>query len=382
MDGVIDADTHVIESDAIWRYFDEAFAHRRPVAFAHDDPSTGERRSRWLIDGAVYPKPDGKGGQNLITPPLDSEEWTTPYWGAKFLTDVGARLADADKMGVDVQVVYPTLFIMHLTWDPELEVALCRAYNRFMGDVWRRGHGRLRWVAVLPFLNIAASCDELDWSREHGAVGFMAKGMEGDRSLAEPWFFPVYEAASRLDMPMCIHTGGGAPAISSIMDNRIAGAFCGVRLLPLMAFQNLVGNRIPERFPDLRIGFIETGASWVPYALHFIERDWRRRRQLDTAHFGPELFHDYRVFVACESDEDIPYLTGYIGEDNLLTGSDYGHHFGQLPTIEPNSFQNRQLGGDASADLSIVGTMRAREDMTSDALQKLLVDNPRRFYGL
>ena len=149
-----------------------------------------------------------------------------------------------------------------------------------------------------------------------------------------------------------------------------------------MAFQNLVTNRIPERFPDLRIGFIETGASWVPYVLHYVERDWRRKHQLDLPHLGPSLFRDYRIFVACESDEDIPYLASFVGEDNLISGSDYGHHFGQLPTLEPISFTNRLLGGDPSADVALVGTLRAREDMTPELLDKILVENPRRFYGL
>lgn len=276
MQGVIDADTHVVESDHIWRLFDKETYHRRPVAVVHDDPETGQKRNRWMIDGTVVPKPDGKGGQALATPPVDPGEAASRTWGAKMLVDIDARLEDADLMGVDVQVVFPTLFIAHLTCDPELDVALARAYNRFFADVWAKGKGRLRWIAQLPFHDIPASLEQMSWSREHGAVGFMARGLECERSLAEPYFFPVYEEASRLDMPMCIHTGPGCPALTAVIDNRIGGSFPGVRLLPLMAFQNLVCNHIPERFPDLRIGFIETGASWVPYVLHYVERDWRR----------------------------------------------------------------------------------------------------------
>lgn len=38
--------------------------------------------------------------------------------------------------------------------------------------------------------------------------------------------------------------------------------------------------------------------------------------------FGPALFQDYLIYVACEADEDIPYLLNYMGEDNLMIGSD------------------------------------------------------------
>jgi uncharacterized protein len=382
MDGIIDADTHVIESDAIWKHFDSNVAHRRPVAVVCDDLTTGKPRNRWLIDGVLVPKPDGKGGQQLATPPVNPEEAAARNWTTKALLDVPARLEDADVMGVERQVVFPTLFIAHLTFDPELDVALARAYNRFQASVWEQGKGRIRWVAVLPFHDIRASLDELTWARERGAVGFLARGIEGERSLAEEYFFPVYEEASRLDMPMTIHTGPGCPAYLEVLDNRINGPFAGVRMLPLVAFQNLVSMRIPEKFPDLRIGFIETGASWVPYLLHFVERDWRRKGQLEERHLGPKLFQDYRIYVACESDEDIPYLAQLIGEDNLVSGSDYGHHAGQLPTLEANSFTNRLRGGDPSADLAVVGELRGREDLSPEIVDKILKVNPRKLYGM
>ncbi len=382
MPGVIDADTHVVESVEMFNLFPREQYHRRPLAVPCVDPESGRGRILWMLDGVLVPKPEGKGGQALQTPPLDPQEAQGRTWTTKALLDVEARLEDADKMGVETQVVFPTLFIAHLTFDPELDVALATAYNRFLAQAWERGGERLRWVAVLPFHDIPASIQQLNWAREHGAVGFMARGIEGERSLAEPWFFPVYEEAQRLDMPMCIHTGPGCPALTAVIDNRIGGSFPGVRMLPLMAFQNLVTNRIPERFPDLRIGFIETGASWVPYVLHYVERDWRRKRQLDVPHLGPELFRDYRIYVACESDEDIPYLAGYIGEDNLISGSDYGHHGNQLPTLEANSFTNRTRGGDPSADLALVGTLQGREDMSQEVIDKILKENPRRFYGL
>src|SRR6266540_1722122 len=116
MQGIIDADTHVVESEAIWDFFDESMAHRKPVAVVHEDPATGQSRKRWVIDGVMVPKPDGKGGQALQTPPVDGEEARGRSWLTKAMLDVEARLEDVDEMGVDVQVIFPTLFIAHLTW--------------------------------------------------------------------------------------------------------------------------------------------------------------------------------------------------------------------------------------------------------------------------
>src|SRR5206468_721245 len=136
MNGIIDADTHVVESQEIWSYFDKEVFHRRPVALTYDDPESGKARIRWMIDGVVIPKPEGKGGQALQTPPADAEDLASRGWRTKALLDIPSRLEDADAMGVDVQVIFPTLFIAHITFDPELDAALARAYNRFMANVW------------------------------------------------------------------------------------------------------------------------------------------------------------------------------------------------------------------------------------------------------
>jgi hypothetical protein len=69
---------------------------------------------------------------------------------------------------------------------------------------------------------------------------------------------------------------------------------------------------------DLRFGLIEAGASWVPFLVHKLNRTLGPEAQT----WGPKLLRDYRLYVACKADEDLPYLVGQIGEDNVLFGSD------------------------------------------------------------
>ena len=64
-----------------------------------------------------------------------------------------------------------------------------------------------------------------------------------------------------------------------------------------------------------------------------------------------------------ETDEDLPYLVQHIGEDNMIIGSDYGHL-------------------DQSKDNGMVAVMRKREDTPPAVIEKILCENPRRFYGL
>lgn len=371
MSRIIDADTHVIESEAmLWDHFEETASHRRPALARYDDPGGGGPRNAWVISGLMVPKPAGKGGQLLATPPLSEEQRASRDWRTRSLLDVEARLEDANAMGVETQVIYPTLFISHLTDDVAMEVALCRAYNRFMAEVWERGQGRLRWVAVPPLRDMEAAKVEASFSKEHGAVGLMFKGIEKDRGLAEEYFFPIYEQARRLDLSICIHTGPGCPTLTEVFDSRLSFTFPQVRMLPLMAFYDLVYNKVPERFPGLRWGFIESSASWIPFLVYFIQR--RLNKTL-----GPELFQDNRLYVACEADEDIPYLLKFTGEDNMLIGSDYGHHGGQIIGTGPHA-----RTGDPSGELAVFDIIRGRDDVPDSVTDKMFWDNPRRFYGL
>src|SRR5665213_3755079 len=123
---VIDADTHVIESEATWEYFPSDRSLTRPYLVVTEDPQTGDATNRWVIDGNFVPKPEGKGAQRLATPPLGGPENAVEggvTWAWRSLDDTVGRLADAKRRGVDVQVVLPTLFLADLTEDPLLQVA-------------------------------------------------------------------------------------------------------------------------------------------------------------------------------------------------------------------------------------------------------------------
>ena len=112
-----------------------------------------------------------------------------------------------------------------------------------------------------------------------------------------------------------------------------------------------------ETFPKLRFGFLESGSQWVPYVIHQLKRGGRTSR--DPAAY----FKEGRVYIACEADEDINYLTALIGEDSLVTASDYPH-------------------GDPSHEENLAQAIMAREDVALRVREKILSDNPQRLYAM
>ena len=128
--GVVDADTHISESEGMWEHFDEEMYPRRPVMVSFpEDTLYGASNATWLIDGNIFPKPSGKGGFRLVTPSAAKSQSSRGdiTIASREITDPKIRLADMDRLGIHTQVIYPTLFLVYLTDDVCLEIALCRA---------------------------------------------------------------------------------------------------------------------------------------------------------------------------------------------------------------------------------------------------------------
>ena len=370
MAGIIDADTHIAESESMWKHFDPSMHHRRPVMVsAPDDTLYRDFNVLWLIDGNIFPKASGKGGFRIITPTASKREAgrTDIALGCREITDVTARLADMDHAGVDTQIIYPTLFLIEVTDDIALQVALCGAYNKFLGEVYGKSNKRLRWVTVLPLKSVDASIKQMHEAKQNGAVGIFFSGIIGSLTLNNPHFMPIYAEAEKLGLPICVHTGQSSRQLLDLFDLELNGTFATSHVPPIVGFRDLVSSAIPEKFPALKFGFLEVSASWVPFLYHHLKRSARPRPSFPNARWKfsscKELFRDYRIYVACEADEDIPYLAEFIGEDNLLIGSDYGHN-------------------DPAEEKLLVQTMKSRKDLAPGLVEKIFTDNPKRFYGL
>src|SRR5713101_2636268 len=117
--GVIDADTHIDETEATWAWLDEAEKEFMPTTGypANQDPSRPPTRY-WLIDGHRQPRlhRDDKKTQTTVE--------------TRELLDPMARMRHMDELGTEVQVIYPSLMLVGITESAEIETGLKRAYNR------------------------------------------------------------------------------------------------------------------------------------------------------------------------------------------------------------------------------------------------------------
>lgn len=351
--GAIDADAHVIETVQTWSYLQADERRFTPQLMTQNSGAEllsnegAAVRDFWVIESRAHGK-DRNVGTNT---PQESRE----------MLSVAARLAHMDKLGIEIQVLYPTLFLRPIVQDAERERALCKSYNRWMGDLWRQGDKRLRWVAKPPLRLLEKAPEtvqgELEWSKANGACGIFMRGLECERALGHSYFYPLWRMAEELDLPVCVHSANGSFFHHDFFADDTT--FTKFKLAVVGACHTLIEKEIPKKFPRVRWGFVEVSAQWVPYVLNDLADRCRRQ---DKA-FPSDALAANNIWVACENTDDLAYVLGHAGEDSLMIGTDYGHH-------------------DPSSELNAIHLLRNDRRISAGAIEKILEVNPRRFYGL
>ena len=367
---VIDADAHVLESldtfgDA---YLDPAYWSRRPQAIRCGT------RDHWLIDGHLFPRYVGRGC-HIIGTPTGSGGFRT-HAGRKVegaldsnqLRDPAARIAEMEREEIDLQIIYPTLFLLPLTADPAYGAALCTAYNNWIAERCGRAPGRLRWVAVVNLDDVDSAVAELERVRTHlNPVGVMILGTVGEKPLNHPTLSPFFAAAEAVGLPVSVHVGWSLPSLANMYTSLPESMLIPFTMPLLMAFVAFTAGGLLDRFPRLRVAFLEYGSEWLPFFVarmeHALKNIGRYMPELLTMKRKPvDYLRSGQIYVTCETDEALlPQVLELVGEDHLLYASDIPH---------------------SDRDLFNVRTLRERGDIPASAKRKILEENPRRFYAL
>lgn len=365
---IFDSDAHVEECAETFASLEgnEQFLKAAPRI------SDGPMRAYWLIEGKVLPKHSGKGVNNFGTPhsPSTGEHADklrqTPR-GSQEMTNPSARLRTMDEEGIDVSVIFPSLFLTYpIAEDPTFRQALYRSYNEWMARCCADSGGRLRWVSILPLPDVSASVEELEHTKKLGACGFMTLGTADDMLLDDRRLDPLYHTAERLNMPVCVHVGWSYPPLTALYDNVFRSQSSAFVLPIFMAFVSILGGGVLDRFPNLKVGFFEAGAEWVPYWVDKLDRlhsqppSGTLMKEL-PAKYAHEYIDDGRVYFSCELDEKrISDVVRDIGDDCILYASDIPHSHRVLDAVR---------------------LFRNRTELTESTKEKILGKNGERFYG-
>ena len=373
---VIDADGHVEENPITFsdKYFDPAFRPHRPQVVA----GTEEGLAYWMIDEQLFPRRVGRGCNNLGTPasingkPVRHAQRKPDTLGSMELTSLNERLQIMDEENIWLQVLYPTLFLAYpLSSNIAYTSAMYSAYNRWLGDVLS-GQERLKWVGVANLDDIPAAVKQVDEAKQLGAVGMMILGTAGDRLLDDESLLPFYEAVAGADLPLAVHVGWACPALNNLYTHIYPSGVIPFLMPVLMGMVSMMSGGIFDRYPNLRVVYLEAGCLWVHFILerlhHRFEHSGKNlsnvvSRTAPIQKLSPmEYVKKGNIYFSSEvEDLLLPQVLDLVGDGQLMFASDMPH-------------------GDR--ERFAAKTLQDRRDISAAAKTKILESNPAKFYRL
>jgi len=165
-------------------------------------------------------------------------------------------------------------------------------------------------------------------------------------------------------VPVLVHGGGQAvdqePIGVQRFKTRLEVHALTHPLGQMIAVDCLTVGGVLHRFPKLRVGFMESGAGWIPYWLERLDEHWELMpEQAPAIDRKPSEYFRSSCFISCESGEAmLPYVVKELGDDNILYASDYYHWDCSFPDT--------------------VKKLAERTDVGERTKKKIFTDNPAR----
>jgi len=334
-DGTIDADGHVLESATLWEDYLEPRYRDRALRIRVDDDGL-----EYLEIGGKPSERTTRGSLGLMGAMGDAEARPGPErryadtmpFGAG---DPGERLELLQRENLDKTVLYPTIGLL---WeceleDPELTLAYQRAYNRWIADFCRDSGGRLVPIAHLTLLDPAGSAEELERAVEDGCRGgFVAPFTHSQKPHGHPDHDALYARAAALGVPLAIHPTFEPFWAAPVRFKKIGRArefFYNVMLRQgvQQAFLSFIALGTLDRFPDLRLGVLESGSGWMGSFLDRADAVAEIGQGLAVGlKRKPSEYFREQCFISGDPDETaVSHIIDHVGADCFMWATDYPH---------------------------------------------------------
>lgn len=325
---VIDMDSHVVEPDDLWiTYIDKKYRRNAPRAVLD---SWGMKRL--MVESRLYPTPEGRGRAPRFV--LNEENQAAHKRRIETASNPAQRVAVMNAIGVDQAVLMPSQgFFLGSVVDPGLAAACAWAYNTWLAEFCGDYPDRLLGAAILPLQDIRAAVREVE--RAATQLNFCGVYVRpnpvGGRTLLDPVYNPVMEACQSYGLPLLVHEGCGfAPGATVGIDRFENGLFSHAISHPMemmLSVLSIICGGVLERFPGLKVAFLEAGCGWAPFWLNRLDEHaellgW----ELPWLTMVPSEYFRRQCVISCDPDErHVNWVVEELGESAVVMITDYPH---------------------------------------------------------
>jgi predicted TIM-barrel fold metal-dependent hydrolase len=269
---------------------------------------------------------------NVIT--IEEHFWTPELNGtgqrqagaAQRLSDMGElRIREMDEAGIDLQVMSETAPATQ-NLDPESAVRLARRSNDFLHEAVRAHPDRFAGFATLPTPDPAAAADELERAVTRlGFKGAMIMGLTHGRFLDEKDFWPIFERAAALDVPIYIHPGPPHRAVVEAYYKDfpdLVGAPLAFTVETLTHAVRLIVRGVFDAYPGLKVIVGHLGEA-LPFLLWCIDNTLARHTRLARAFSDYARQHFYVTTSGAFSNTALQCTIAELGVEKILFAVDW-----------------------------------------------------------
>jgi len=271
-----------------------------------------------------------------------------------------------DKTDLEFSVLFPTDGLAYgQVVFPPWAVAYAKGYNDWLYEKYLRFSPRLKGVSLIPMQDVPNAVIELRRAvKELGMVGAMLPSNGLSRHMGNKDFWPIYEEAEKLDCALAVHGGCYGDLGFNSFTVFPATRALGMPFPLAIAATGMIVDGVFDAFPNLRVGFLEGGTSWIPLVIDRLERELEYGG-LRIKRTPEDYFKCGRVFVGCEGNERaLAYVIERIGPEPFMFASDFPHEI----TLD-NCMEE-------------IDEIVKRKDIREEHKAAILGDNARRFYRI
>jgi uncharacterized protein len=349
---IVDVDSHHYENES----YAEVFEYIESPVIRREAFEGNSRRTGLLNSQVGYQNTGGR----IHRQKFRGIEKVKPGYKHK---DIAQTLDWMDAMGVDYCCMFPTpMLFLGLHPQVEVEVAMCRAYNRWLCERVLAHEPRIVSMLYLPFNDPEATYRTVkDFADKKGCVGFMVTSPRY-KPVHDNAYIKTYALLEEIGKPIAFHAAYSWDDRALQMTNR----FISVHALGFMWFNmihmtNWVINGLPVRFPKLKVMWVESGLTWAASLMQRLDHSYMMRTsdaptlKEKPSHYMKQMYYSTQPMEMPEDKSIMQSTFKCINADTqLVWSSDYPHWDFDLPaTIYDLPFLNETqkrniLGGNAA----------------------------------
>jgi uncharacterized protein len=256
------------------------------------------------------------------------------------------------------------LYGVHLLFSEDMAAGFAQAVNDWIAREWLDREPRLRSSIVVPLQNPEMAVVEIEHrAADRRFVAVLVPAM-GEVPLGKRMFWPVYAAAERHGLPICIHAGSAYrhPVTSVGWPSYYTEDYAAQAVAFQSQLTSLICEGVFSKFSTLRVVLAESGITWLPAYLWRLNKYWRGlRTEIPWVDVPPiDLVRRHVRFTLQPVDAPPGDIFGRIlehlgGDDLLLFSTDYPHW----------QFDGNEV---------------LPEALRGDLAHKIMVENPRKTY--